>query len=95
VEDLRKVLRTTKQVTNSLNIDKIQDDNKILKDDYEIAQKLNDHFVTIGKKILCSKSVKNDTNNITSYFKNYLKTPSTYSIVIDTPSALEIFNIIF
>jgi len=82
---LRKVLPATKQVINSLNIDKIHDDNKILKDDYEIAQKLNNHFVTRGKKILHSKSVKNDTNSNISYFKNYLKTSSTSSIVIDPP----------
>jgi len=92
---LRKVLPSAKQVTNSLNIGKIQDDDKSLKDDYEITQKLNNHFVTIGKIISYSKSAKDDTNNDASNIKNYLKTSTTSSIAIDPPNALEIFNIIF
>ena len=84
-----KSIISTKNISACNSLSSIIVDNDLIDKPKEISQHFNDYFVKIGHSISNSINSFNSPN-----FATYLKNSVTLTIVLEPPSAAEIFNII-
>ena len=88
-ELIRSALPTNQSRTNKSKIDLLKIDGQDINESFSIAEKLNEHFVSVGKN-LADKIPTNDNNS----FSKYLNQKVASSMFLQPPRHSEVFNII-
>ena len=88
-ELIRSALPTNQSRTNKSKIDLLKIDGQDTNESFSFAEKLNEHFVSVGKN-LADKIPTNDNNS----FSKYLNQKVASSMFLQPPRHSEVFNII-
>ena len=88
-ELIRSALPTNQSRTNKSKTDLLKIDGQDVNESFSIAEKLNEHFVSVGKN-LADKIPTNDNNS----FSKYLNQKVASSMFLQPPRHSEVFNII-